>query len=594
MSLLSTINASGDIKKLNISQLNQLAEEVRNQMIPVVQHNGGHLSSNLGIVELTLALYYVFDFPMDKLVFDVGHQCYTHKILSGRRDTFSTIRTKGGISGFPDSNESEYDAFSCGHAGTSIAAGLGLCMARDRLQQDGYVINIVGDGSLVNGLNLEALISSQEKPKNYIVVLNDNGMSISKNGNGFYRFISKKTLNEGYINAKKTLKKIFGNSFITKGLLSIRSFIKRAYNKNNYFENFGFKYFEVSEGNDIKKLVHTLEKAKNTAKGKAVFLHIHTVKGKGFNPAEERAEYYHGVSSEKGDGGKSFSMQVGEKINELIANDDKIVAITAGMKSGTGLELVERKNPNNFIDVGIAEEYAVTLSAGMAKGGLRPIVCIYSTFLQRAYDEILHDVCIQNLPVVFMLDRAGLTGEDGKTHQGVFDLSYLSHIPNLTILAPSSIEELNQALEYALKLNSPVAIRYPKDCENEGEYCGDISKWQVKKEGDKALIFAVGPKMNKLALQVSEKLDGVGVINARVIKPLDMDILSKIKGQKIITLEENSIIGGFGAMINNYFANKGNTVYNLGVKDKFVEHGSISSQLTDNELTEKDIRVLLD
>ena len=590
MPLLDNINTSSDVKKLNIKELEILAKEIREEIISVTTKNGGHLSSNLGIVEATLALHYVFSFPEDKLVFDVGHQCYTHKILSGRKKAFSTIRTGGGLSGFPDVKESEFDAFSTGHAGTSVSAALGLCSARDRLKQDHFVLNVVGDGSFVNGLNLEALFSSVEKPRKYILLLNDNGMSISKNKNGFYRFISKGTINKGYVRSKRVIKKIFGNSFISRWLIGFRDFIKRTFNRRNYFEQFGFKYVEIPEGNDIKKLVKTFQKVKNLSQSKAVFIHIHTLKGKGFKQAEEHADYYHGVSSQEKAKGQSFSKALGEKINSLIDKNNKITAITAGMKDGTGLEIVEKVHPKNFLDVGIAEEYAVTLSAGMAKGGLKPIVCIYSTFLQRAYDEILHDVCLQNLPVIFMIDRAGLVGEDGKTHQGVFDLSYLLHIPNLTVLAPSSIEELNHALDYAIKLNSPVAIRYPKtQTEKVMESDGEISKWQTIKNGKDLLILAVGPRMLDLGYQVASELKEVGLVNARVVKPLDYEFLDKIEDQTILTLEENSVIGGFGALVSNYFSSKKNKVFNFGVKDEFVPHGTIQNQMTCNDLTKEKI-----
>lgn len=591
MSLLSEINVSADIKKLNKEKLNCLAEEIRQEIISVTEQNGGHLSSNLGIVETTMAIHYCFDLPKDKVIFDVGHQCYTHKILSERKDKFSTIRKDGGLSGFPDIFESEYDVFSTGHAGTSVSAGLGLCLARDKKKEDNYVINVVGDGSLVNGLNLEALLSTQEKPKKYILILNDNGMSISKNGNGFYRFLSKRTINNGYIKTKRVLKKIFGNSFITKWLLGIREFIKRVVNKRNYFEQFGFKYIEVMEGNDASKLIKILSKVKNLSNNKAVFLHVHTIKGKGLKQAEERADFYHGVSNVCYKG-KSFGFCLGEKLNSLIEKDKNIIAITAGMKDGTGLSIVEKAHPSNFIDVGIAEEYAVTLSAGMAKGGLKPIVCIYSTFLQRAYDQILHDVCIQNLPVVFMLDRAGLVGEDGKTHQGVFDISYLSHIPNLTIFSPASTSELEGALEYALTLNSPVAIRYPKNQgEVEIESDLDFSRWQRIYCGDKFTILAVGHRMVGLALELAKAFEGkIEVVNARVIKPLDVEYLSKIQNEKIITLEENSVIGGFGSLINGYYSQSGKEVFNFGIKDEFVAHGEVKNQLKKNGLVFGEIK----
>ena len=428
MDVLSGINIPADIKKLNIEQLKGLAEEIRAEILAVTSKNGGHLASNLGIVETTIALHYVFDLPNDKLIFDVGHQCYAHKLLSGRKDNFSSIRTSGGLSGFPDREESEYDPFTVGHAGTSIAAGLGYCSARDSKGDNYYVIDVVGDGAVVNGLNQEALTLSGNKPKNYIVILNDNGMSISKNRNGFYRFLSKHTTKRGYLSGKRAIKKIFGTSFITSGLIKFRDFLKRVFNKSGYFENHGFKYVGVIDGNDLVAMISILNRIKEVSKEKAVFLHVKTTKGKGYEQAEEHADLYHGVGTNLKNENGEFSTVLGNTINQLIKKDGSIVAITAGMKDGTGLSLVEKENPSNFYDVGIAEELAVTMAAGMAAGGLKPIVAVYSTFMQRAYDQIVHDVCLQNLPVVFCLDRAGLVGKDGKTHQGVFDLSYLSHV----------------------------------------------------------------------------------------------------------------------------------------------------------------------
>ena len=597
MSFLADINTSSDVKKLNVKDIASLAEEIRKEIVSVTEKNGGHLSSNLGIVELTLALHYVFDFPKDKIIFDVGHQCYTHKILSGRKDAFPSIRTDGGISGFPDSDESEYDAFSTGHAGTSLSAGLGLCTARDKLNEDYCVINVVGDGALVNGLNLEALFVSQDKPKKYIVILNDNGMSISKNKNGFYRFISKSTARKSYLNSKKALKKVFRNSFITKGLVSFRDFIKRVFNKRNYFEQFGFKYVEVADGNDVKSVLKILKNVKETASDKAVFLHLHTTKGKGVKMAEERADLYHGVGKSGGGEENNFSFALGNKINSLIEEDQNIVAITAGMKDGTGLKVVEEKHPKNFFDVGIAEEYAVTFAAGMAKGGLKPLVAIYSTFLQRAYDQILHDVCIQNLPVIFLLDRAGLNGEDGKTHQGVFDLSYLTHMPNMTVLAPSSLSELESAIDYALKLNSPVAIRYPKKQNKDFLIdCGkEFSKWVTLKEGDTVTLLAVGPDAISVALSCAEEYQGkVKVVNARTVKPLDINFLEGMDCKTVITLEENSVMGGFGQAVSTYFTNTPIKVFNLGVKDEFITHGTRANQLKYNGLSVKSVKELIE
>ncbi len=588
MSVLGDITFSSDVKNLDGQQLNQLASEVRQKILETTSKNGGHLSSNLGIVETTIALHHVFDFPKDKLIFDVGHQCYAHKILSGRKERFDSIRKDGGISGFPCLDESEYDAYGTGHAGTSISAGLGYCTARDALGEDYTVISLVGDASIVNGLNQEAITMSNQKPKNYLVILNDNGMSISKNLNGFYRYLSKKTTERGYQGGKRALKKIFGRSFITRGLAGFRDFIKRVISGDNYFENHGFKYVGVVDGNDMKELVKQLKRVKVLLKEKSVFLHIKTTKGKGYDKAEERADVYHGVGENlKADGG-SFAKTLGDKLNQMIDNDPKIVVITAGMKAGTGLSIVEEKHKQNFFDVGIAEDFAVVNASGMALGGLKPVVAVYSTFLQRAYDQLLHDVCIQNLPVVFCLDRAGVVGGDGKTHQGVFDLSYLTHLPNMTVLAPSCGNELENALEYALSLKSPVAIRYPKNTIDERfspNYKDGL--WVTEKEGKDAYILAIGPKMLEIARKCAEKDPNIGVINARCVKPLCQETLDNIADKLIITLEENSVVGGFGSLVNGYYQGKGAqvSVHNLGISDCFVQHGSIDEQLKNNGLT---------
>ena len=588
MSVLESIKLSSDIKNLGVDQLNILADEVREKILDVISKNGGHLSSNLGIVETTIALYHVFDFPNDKLIFDVGHQCYAHKILSDRKDSFCSIRKDDGLSGFPSVEESEYDAFGTGHAGTSVSAGLGYCVARDKLGDNYTVINVVGDASIVNGLNQEAVTMSTQKPKNYLVILNDNGMSISKNINGFYRYLSKKTTKRGYRGSKRALKKIFGQSFITRGLAKFRDFVKRVINGDNYFENHGFKYVGVLDGNDMKELVTQLKRVKELLKEKAVFLHIKTTKGKGYEQAEEHADVYHGVGKDLKTDGGDFAKVLGEKLNQMIDVDPTIVAITAGMKAGTGLLAVEEKHSQNFYDVGIAEDFAVVNASGMALGGLKPVVAVYSTFLQRAYDQILHDVCIQKLPVVFCLDRAGVVGGDGKTHQGVFDLSYLTHLPNMTVLAPCCTNELRLALDYAFSLKSPVAIRYPKNTVCERQPLGyEESLWETIKEGSDVYILAVGPKMLEIAEKCAENDKSIGVINARCVKPLCENTLDRISDKLIITLEENSVIGGFGSLVSGYYRQKGAfaRVYNLGIKDSFVEHGSTDEQLKKNGLS---------
>ncbi len=596
MAVLDGIIKTSDIQKLNNEQLKTLSLELREKVLDVTEKNGGHLSSNLGIIETTVALYKTFDFSKDKILFDVGHQCYAHKILSGRKDKFDTIRLDGGLSGFPLPSESDYDAFIAGHAGNSIAAGLGLCEARDKLGEDYTVISVVGDASVVNGLNLEAMSVNGMKPKNFLVILNDNGMSISKNVNGLYQYFSKSTTKKAYRGGKKIVRRVFG-SFITNALASVKNFFKRVIGKTNFFEEQGFKYVGVVDGHDIKELVKILARVKLAVKEEAVLLHVKTTKGKGYLKAEERADVYHGVGAEhKSDCGE-FALALGEKLNELIEKDDKIVAITAGMKDGTGLSAVEKVHAGNFIDVGIAEEYAVTSAAGMAVGGLKPVVAGYSTFLQRAYDQIVHDVCMQNLPVVFCIDRAGVVGNDGITHQGVFDLSYLLHIPNMKVFAPATVCEFKEILEYSLSLNCPVAIRYPKNsCVQLPSVDIKNNRWQKIIDGDKVAILAVGPRMVELANRVAEKMDGVAVISARSIKPLPEECLKGLTQELIVTLEENSVIGGFGSIVNAFKIKNGlnKKILNFGIKDEFVVHGSIKKQLELNGLTVENISRKID
>ena len=595
MEILKGINAPSDIKKLNLKELAALSGEIREEIISATGKNGGHLSSNLGIVETTVALYGAFDFPRDKLIFDVGHQCYAHKILSGRKDKFTTIRTDGGLSGFCDSTESDYDPFTTGHAGNSVALGLGLCTARDALKEDYYVVVVVGDGSIVNGLNLEAISASTEKPKKFIVILNDNGMSISHNRNGFYKFISKRTTHRGYLRGKSAVKKVFGNSFVTVMFRKTRDFFKRVLNKREYFEKFGFKYVGVIDGNDLKETTAILKRIKAVAENKAVFLHLNTTKGKGYKQAEERSDVYHGVGKNLAVvGGENCSATLGDILCDFISENDKRVVITAGMKDGAGLCAVEKNYPENFFDVGIAEEFAVTYAAGMAKGGLKPVVAIYSTFLQRAYDEIIQDVCLQNLPVVFCVDRAGFVGEDGKTHQGLFDLSYLTHIPNSTVLAPVSARELKSAINYAFSLNSPVFIRYGKNLPETAEGFLDLApfdgKWKKITDGEDLTVFAVGNAALKVATEFSEQYGKrVAVYSANTVKPLDKAALLSVK-TPVITVEENSSTGGFGSAVAKFYSeNSPRKVIVVGAEDKFVAHASRESQLSDSGLSVKNL-----
>ena len=559
MGFLDEIKTPADVKKLKVEELGVLAEELRNRIIGVVRNNGGHLSSNLGAVDIILALHYVFDFPSDKLVFDVGHQAYAHKILSGRNEVFDGIRTSGGISGFPNIFESEYDAFSTGHAGNSLSASLGYCAARDLSGENYKVINLVGDASFFNGEYLEALSSKSDKPKNLIVILNDNGMSISKNENALYKFVSKMTTRRTYSKMMSFAEKTVGKTFIGRGLKRFKKSIKLSFNKKMaIFDALGLKYLGIFDGHDIKGLVRLLTDIKNNS-DKAVLLHLKTVKGKGMPEAEKSADYYHGVGKNLVASGNTFSFAAGKAIEEIAEKDEKAVAICAGMKDGVGLGEFAEKYPSRFFDVGIAEEHAVTLAAGMAIGGLKPFVCIYSTFLQRSYDQIMQDVCAQNLPVVFLLDRAGAVGADGVTHQGLFDLSYLRSLPNMSVFAPKDGEELKETIKYCMELSSPCAIRYPNGIYENSEEVASFSSsvWTGETEGDN-VILCVGPAALSIAEKVKEKSEkSVAIVNARRVAPLDGGVLDKIADKNVITIEENVKAGGFGESVALYYAERG-------------------------------------
>lgn len=590
MSVLEKISSPKDIQNLTLVELQALAGEVRNLIIDAVKTNGGHLSSNLGSVELTIALYHVFDFSSDKLLFDVGHQSYTHKILSGRKDAFNTLRQKDGISGFCNPDESPYDAFVSGHAGNAVAGGLGYCYARNLLKEDYFVVSVVGDASLSNGLSLEALNASPDKPNKFVLILNDNGMSISKNDNGFYKGIINSTTKKPYLAIKSGAKKMFGKNFIGKILRKIKGFFKRVFDPNVYIDDIGFKYIGTIDGHNLKEMIKVFKRVKEH--GFPAFVHLRTLKGKGYKEAELYADVYHGIGKDFKPTVNSFSVALGDAMSSLCASNDKVVAVTASMKEGVGLNAFASKYPDKFFDVGINEEYAVTLSAGMAKAGLRPFVCIYSTFLQRSYDQILHDVCLQNLPVVFCIDRAGVVGSDGATHQGVFDLSYLRHIPNLKILCPKDVNELEPALNYALSLNCPVAVRYPNGVGEVFATKKDFDgSWELIKDGQDVTIFAVGGRMLSLASKLSSYGIDAKIYSARSVKPLDFNVLEEEKSSHIITLEDNVLSGGFGSAVAEYYSKKSYPVKVsiFGLDDKFIKHASVESQLSDYGLNIDDI-----
>ena len=590
--LLDTVKTPADVKKLNIKQLEALADEIRNRVVDVVGKNGGHLASNLGVAELIVALYYSFDFPKDKLIFDVGHQCYAHKILSGRNEMFDTLRQENGLNGFPDISESEFDAFGAGHAGSSLSACLGYCAARDAIGEDYYVIDVVGDASLFNGENLEAITSSDVKPKKFIVIVNDNGMSISKNNNGLYKIMSTVTTKKTYGKVMDFFSRTIGESFIGKGLKKFKNWIKRSLNGLSVIDSLGFKYVGIFNGNKMSELIRILKNVKNSDRG--VILHLRTVKGKGLADAEKHAEIYHGVGKNFKSSKCTFSDSVGKLLIEEAENDPKLTAICAGMKDGTGLKDFASAYPDRFFDVGIAEEHAVTFAAGQAIGGLKPVVCIYSTFLQRSYDQIMQDVCIQNLPVIFMIDRAGAVGNDGATHQGLFDISYLRMLPNMKIFSPKDTVELKMIFEYCKKLSSPCAIRYPNgsNCDFEKHLPLESSLWEYYGDKENNIVLCVGAR----ALAVAEKAKNLTdkkftIVNCRSVKPPDEKFLSALDGKNVITLEENVLSGGFGSSVAEFFANKNINakLHIIAFPDKFIRHAETARQLETAGLTAENI-----
>ncbi len=590
--LLDTVKTPADVKKLNIKQLEALADEIRNRVVDVVGKNGGHLASNLGVAELIVALYYSFDFPNDKLIFDVGHQCYAHKILSGRNEIFDTLRQENGLNGFPDISESEFDAFGAGHAGSSLSACLGYCAARDAIGEDYYVIDVVGDASLFNGENLEAITSSDVKPKKFIVIVNDNGMSISKNDNGLYKIMSTVTTRKTYGKVMDFFSRTIGESFIGKGLKKFKNWIKRSLNGLSVIDSLGFKYVGIFNGNKMSELIRILKNVKNSDRG--VILHLRTVKGKGLADAEKHAEIYHGVGKNFKSSKCTFSDSVGKLLIEEAENDPKLTAVCAGMKDGTGLKDFAAVYPDRFFDVGIAEEHAVTFAAGQAIGGLKPVVCIYSTFLQRSYDQIMQDVCIQNLPVIFMIDRAGAVGNDGATHQGLFDISYLRMLPNMKIFSPKDTVELKMIFDYCKNLSSPCAIRYPNgsNCDFEKHLPLESSLWEYYGDTEKNIVLCVGAR----TLAVAEKAKNLTdkkftIVNCRSVKPLDEKFLSALDGKNVITLEENVLSGGFGSSVAEFFANKNINakLHIIAFPDKFIRHAETARQLETAGLTAENI-----
>ena len=608
--ILDIINQTKDIKQLTEEQKQKLAQEIRDEIIDTVSKTGGHLASNLGIVELTIALHSVFNTPKDKIVWDVGHQTYVHKILTGRRKQFSTLRQLNGLSGFPKAKESEYDSFNTGHSSTSISAALGMARARDLKKEDNHVIAVIGDGALTGGMALEALDDAGNSKTRLIVVLNDNEMSISKNVGGISRFLTRIRTKRFYKKSNNFVRKILKHipkvgPFTIKLARRIKYSIKQLMLPNMFFEDLGFKYLGPVDGHDIERVEWILNLAKKE-KEQPVLVHIITKKGKGYKPAEENPSAFHGTPSFNKETGKSikskeddYSAIFGRKLIELAQKNENIVAITAAMTDGTGLKKFKEEFPKRFFDVGIAEQHAITMAAGMAKEGLIPVVPIYSSFYQRAFDQVIHDICLQNLPVIMCADRAGVVGADGETHQGIFDLSFFSMIPNLTVMAPKNFEELEQMLEFAVNLKKPCVIRYPRGKEEKIELEENresesiiLGKSEILKNGNDLTIMAIG-KMVAKATKVAEKLEEQGktveVINVRFLKPLDeQTIINSInKTKNVITIEDNVFCGGLGAHAEDIILK--NEIQGVKFKafswgDSFIEHGKPEELETMNGL----------
>lgn len=596
--LLNTINSPEDVKKLSEQQLEQLAEEIRGFMISVIAKTGGHLAPNLGVVELTLALHRVFSTPKDKLVFDVGHQAYVHKIITGRREQFPTLRQYGGLSGFPKRSESEHDAFGTGHSSTSISAALGMAVARDLQGEDYDVVAVIGDGSMTGGMAFEGLNNAGDLHKRMIVVLNDNEMSISKNVGAMSEYLYQLRTGETYNKIKSDiegwLKNMEFGTDVLKAIRRLKGSVKYLMVPSSIFEELGYTYLGPIDGHDLNALQDVFHAAKKM--DGPVLVHVLTKKGKGYAPAEESPNKFHGTGPYEVETGKkianpnapvTYTEVFGNTLTDMAKEDKKIVGITAAMPDGTGLSTFAKAHPDRFFDVGIAEQHAVTAAAGMAATGLKPVAAIYSTFMQRAYDSVLHDICMQNLHVTMCLDRAGLVGDDGFTHHGVFDYAYLRSMPKMTIMAPKDENELRHMLKTALDFNGPVSVRYPRGSGLGVDISGPmenlpIGKAEVLKEGFDVCFWAIG-SMVKPALDAAELLakEGIsaGVVNMRFAKPLDTELLkahAKRYG-KIVTLEEGVLAGGVGSAVLEYLNQEKLLdkckVLTLGIPDEFILHG---------------------
>ena len=614
--ILEKIKEANDVKQLSLSECEQLAQEIRDFLIRSLSETGGHLASNLGVVELTIALHRFLHFPEDKLVWDVGHQAYTHKILTGRKEQFATLRKTGGLSGFPKRKESDCDAFDTGHSSTSISAGLGLVQARDLKGENYQVVSVIGDGALTGGMAYEALNNAAELKKNFIIILNDNEMSITRNVGGMSSYLDHirmaapyTELKMGVTNALKKIPKV-GDGMVD-ALHKTKSSIKQLVIPGMLFENMGLTYLGPVDGHDMRQLGKVLQEAKR--KQGPVLIHVLTEKGRGYEPAMRHPARFHGAAPyeietglPKSNGNPSYTDIFSTVMRKFGDREPDVVAVSAAMVPGTGLKRFGNMFPERLFDVGIAEEHAVTFAAGLALGGLRPVVAIYSSFLQRAVDQILHDVCMQNLTVVFAVDRAGLVGSDGETHHGCFDLSYLSMMPNMTVMAPKNKWELSDMLKFAIRQKSPVAIRYPR-----GEaYTGledyrapiEMGKAEILEKGKEIAILAVG-NMVRTAVQVTENLRNCGyeptLVNMRFVKPLDMDLLEILREDHslIVTMEENVKSGGFGEQVMTYYGSRLHSpaVRIVAIEDQFVPHGSVEDlmhqqQMDSASVTERILR----
>lgn len=557
-----------NIKDCSLSELKSLCGELRETICDTVGKCGGHLASNLGAVESTVALFYVFDFPKDKIIFDVGHQCYPYKLLSGRYSEFSTLRQRGGISGFPKRSESVYDCYDTGHAGTSVSAAIGFGKARDLAQEDHCVIAYIGDGSFNNGLVYEALNSLKIVQTNILIVLNDNGMSISPTIGGMYDIISEIRKNGKEENIR-------------------------------LLESFGLSYMGVKDGNDLQEMIEALREGKEKLATTSVLLHIETKKGKGYEFSEEHPTDTHGISPVGASEQREYSQVLGEKLCDMAARNKQVVVVAAAMKEALGLSDFFETYPQRALDVGICEENAAVLCSSMAAGGLKPYYAIYSTFLQRSFDEIIHDVCGQDLPVTFCIDRAGISGSDGETHQGVFDLSYLSLIPNLAIVAPKDTEELKEVLEFSLTYAHPLAIRYPRTGNvlfERGETPIRLGKWEyLHQSATKVTVLAVGERCLRKAMEILEECNlkhlDFNVVNARFVKPLDGALLETLQGHRIVTLEDNVLKGGFGALVDQWITQSGIScaIKNFAYDDCFIPHGGVEELQREYGLDQEEI-----